>query len=298
VTANDNLVPAGYSHYLGFDWLLPDRKLRIEELIKAQDKHSIETMIGIQNDILSRRAERVKKVLSEIRLSEPEAEQARKLLVQWSGQVKEGLAPAIFEVFWEKLQQLTFGDDFSFYYKEAANYFRAKEAGLEKILHDPESEWFDLIDTEQRESREEIIERALLDTMEELEKKFGRDREKWDWASMHELNYQHLLGEKWYLRFLNNGKYPMIGDETTVRASLATDGWQTTAGPSCRFIVDLSNLDNSLAVLSSGQSGHFMSPHYNDQIPLYLNNLYHQWAFSEEAVRKVRAKTVRMMPAK
>ncbi|MDD8030714.1 MAG: penicillin acylase family protein [Acidobacteriota bacterium] len=298
VTANNNIAPPDYSHYLGFDWLLPDRKLRIEELIKAQKKHSLESMIAIQNDVYSRRAERVKKVLNEIRLSEPEAEQARKLLIQWSGEVKEGMAPAIFEVFWAKLQKLTFYDDLSFYYQEAANYFRAKEAGLEKILDDPDSDWFDLIDTEQRESREEIIEKALLETMKELKKRFGQNQEKWDWAKMHSLNYQHLLGEKWFLGFLNSGTYPMIGDETTVKASLATNDWQTTIGQSCRFIVDLSNLDNSLMVLTSGESGHFMSPHYSDQIPLYLNSLYHQWAFSEEAVSKIKSRTVTMVPKK
>ena len=298
VTANSSIVPEGYPHFLGFDWLAPYRKDRIEELILAHKEHSIETLMAIQNDIYSRRAERVKKVLREITLTKPEAEEARKILLQWSGEVTAGLAPAIFEVFWDKLQELTFSDDLSFYYPRTAEYFRAKEAGLERIIDNPDSRWFDRSDTKELETRNEMIEKALLDALKELKKKFGRNKEKWDWAKLHSLKYQHVLGQKWFFSFFNCGQYPMVGDTTTVRASFGSEGWRTTGGPSCRLIVDLSDLDNSLAVITSGQSGHFLSPHYKDQISLYLNNLYHPWSFSEAAVNKVKVRVSQLIPEK
>jgi penicillin amidase len=298
VTANSNLYPEGYAHYLSYDWLSPDRKERIRELIQARSKHSVETMMAIQNDVYSRKAERLKNVLSQVRLSDPVAEEARKLLVQWNGEVRGGLAPAIFEVFWDRLQDLTFRDDFRTYYEQIAEYFRVKEAGLERILDRPDSRWFDNKETEKVETREEMIEKALLETMAYLRKKFGRNQEKWDWAEMHSLHYRHILGQKWFLGFFNAGRFPMIGDGTTVRASFGTEGWETTGGASCRLIVDLSDLDRSLSVITSGQSGHFLAPHYKDQISLYLNSLYHPWSFSEAAVSRVLERTEKLEPAK
>ncbi len=298
VTANSDLYPRGYPHYLGYDWLISDRKDRIQELIAARPKHSLETLMAIQNDVYSRRAERVKKVLSQIRLSHPTAEEARKLLTQWDGEVRGGLAPAIFEVFWEKLQELTFSDDFRVYYQQISDYFRFKQAGLERILDQPDSGWFDNKETEKVETREEMIEKALLEAMSYLRKELGRNQEKWDWSVLHGLRYRHILGQKWFLSFFNAGRFPMIGDGTTVRASFGSGGWETTGGASCRLIVDLSDLDKSLSVITSGQSGHFMSSHYQDQISLYLNSLYHPWIFSETAVSRHLERTEKLRPEK
>ncbi|MDI6844790.1 MAG: penicillin acylase family protein [Candidatus Saccharicenans sp.] len=298
VTANSNLYPENYPHYLGFDWISSDRKERIEELIRARDKHSVESMISIQNDVHSRRAERVKKVLSGIQLGDPAAEEARKILIQWDGQVREGLAPAIFEVFWDELQRLTFEDDFHSYYRQIADYFRVKEAGLERILDNPDSRWFDIKGTIKIETRDELIEMALLRAQQFLKKKFGANREKWDWAVLHRLSYRHLLGQKWFLGFFNAGSYPMIGDGTTVRASFSTAGFETAGGASCRLIIDFSDFDRSLSVITSGQSGHFLSRHYRDQISLYLNSLYHPRAFSEAAIGQFLKKEEKLIPAK
>lgn len=298
VTANSDLYPREYPHYLGYDWLISDRKDRIQELIAARPKHSLETLMAIQNDVYSRRAERVKKVLSQIRLSHPTAEEARKLLTQWDGEVRGGLAPAIFEVFWEKLQELTFSDDFRVYYQQISDYFRFKQAGLERILDQPDSGWFDNKETEKVETREEMIEKALLEAMSYLRKELGRNQEKWDWSVLHGLRYRHILGQKWFLSFFNAGRFPMIGDGTTVRASFGSGGWETTGGASCRLIVDLSDLDKSLSVITSGQSGHFMSSHYQDQISLYLNSLYHPWSFSETAVSRHLERTEKLRPEK
>jgi penicillin amidase len=36
-----------------------------------------------------------------------------------------------------------------------------------------------------------------------------------------------------------------------------------------RILIDLADIENSLSVLPTGQSGHLMSPHYQDQAGLY-----------------------------
>ncbi len=227
---------------------------------------------------------------------DPAAEEARQILMQWSGEVKEGLASAIYEVFWKRLEELTFSDDFSFYYQDLARYFQARQAGLEKIIDQSDSPWFDRTETPGRETRDEIMEKAMLETLSELTKLFGKNKERWDWARLHRLSYQHVLGQKWYLSFLNSGHYPMIGDSQTVRASISGREYKTVAGASCRLVIDLSDFDRSLSVLTSGENGHFLSRHYDDQISFYLNGLYLPLSFSAGAISEVKEGMTRLVP--
>jgi penicillin amidase len=49
----------------------------------------------------------------------------------------------------------------------------------------------------------------------------------------------------------------------------ATEGFEVDWLPSMRMLVDLGDLANSLAVHTTGQSGHVDHPHYDDMIPLW-----------------------------
>jgi len=168
VTANNNIMPENYPHYLGFDWMSSDRKNRIEELLQANGQNSLQTMTTIQNDVYSRRAARLKQVLSQIKMVDSASEEARQILLQWSGEVKEGLASAIYEVYWKKLEELTFSDDFSFYYQDLIRYMESRQAGLERILDQPDSTWFDRSETPAKETRDDIMEKAMLEALKEL----------------------------------------------------------------------------------------------------------------------------------
>jgi acyl-homoserine lactone acylase PvdQ len=94
--------------------------------------------------------------------------------------------------------------------------------------------------------------------------------------------YPHALGRVPLLRFFNRGPYPLSGDTFCIRASLSDDvlgNFATTWGVSYRQIIDLSDFRNSVCVLSSGQSGHLLSRHYDDQMQLWLKGAYRPMLF-------------------
>ncbi len=67
-------------------------------------------------------------------------------------------------------------------------------------------------------------------------------------------------------------------------------------GVSMRLIVDFSNMDNSLHVLPTGESGQLKSPNYRDQIPLYLSGRYHpSWPNRRDAEKHGRG-TLTLIP--
>jgi penicillin amidase len=57
-------------------------------------------------------------------------------------------------------------------------------------------------------------------------------------------------------------------------------------GPSHRRVVDLADLDRSVAVLCGGQSGHPASPHYVDQVTLWRDGEVRPAPFTRPAVER------------
>lgn len=56
------------------------------------------------------------------------------------------------------------------------------------------------------------------------------------------------------------------------------------ASPSMRFIMDLSDFSQSLAITPMGQSGQVGTKHYDDLIELYLKGEYHPMLWSRQQV--------------
>lgn len=284
VTANHKIVPEGYPHYISVDWDVPFRAQRIEELLLARKKHSLESMKRIQNDVFNRRAGHFLPAIKGLSAEEGEEklDGALRLMRDWDQEMSSGPSPALYEVFLQKLTEDVFGDELGEDLIDFDHNFRRKQAGLLRILEDADSPWFDRIDTPAIETRDDILKTSLVRAYEWLEEHQGRP-ERWDWARLHALRYQHPLGRVVLFRFLNRGPFPMTGSAFTVRASYAFD-YTTQYSASYRQVIDLSDWEKSVCVLTSGQSGHFLSPFYDDQIPLWLNGEYHPMLFRRESI--------------
>ncbi len=79
----------------------------------------------------------------------------------------------------------------------------------------------------------------------------------------------------------------MAGSDKTPRAASYKEGdpFEVVAGASMRRVIDLSNLDNGLSILPTGQSGLFGSKHYDDQSSLYNSDSYKPFQFYEETIK-------------
>ena len=75
---------------------------------------------------------------------------------------------------------------------------------------------------------------------------------------------------------LNRGPFQTSGGSSIVNATGwdASDPYQVNILPSMRMIVDLSNLQNSLSIHTTGQSGHAYSPHYVDMADMWRKIQY------------------------
>jgi penicillin amidase len=284
VTANNKITPDDYPYYISCDWDAPFRAERIKELLLKQEKHSVESLKRIQNDVYSKNGELFLPLIRELKGAEGNAAKAQAVLKDWNFEMTSGKEAALFEVFMDFFHEEALKDELGEDFKSFDSLFRRKWAGLLRILSDPLSPWFDNKGTARVEDRAEIVKISLAKAYEWLEKNYGT-QDHWDWMKMHSIKFQHELGQVPLFWFFNRGPYPMNGDPFTVRASFSKI-YKTTHGASFRQIIDLSNLKNSISVITSGESGHFLSRHYGDQISLWLGGQYHPMLFERKDIQE------------
>ncbi len=222
-------------------------------------------------------------------------EEARDLLRGWNhttpaADSKASAAAAYYNAVWRNLCELLFDDELPADMK--ADGGARWRAAVQKLLADPESEWWDnKLTPNITEGRDEILRQALVAARLELTKALGKDPTQWDWGQLHQLTLEHkvLGGEsvpgpvRW---LFNEGPYDLPGGSAIVNANGwdASEGYGVNWGPSMRMVVDLADLDGSTWVNQTGVSGHATDDHYADQIDDWVAGRQRPWPFSARAV--------------
>ena len=76
----------------------------------------------------------------------------------------------------------------------------------------------------------------------------------------------------------------------------ANKSFEVSDIPSMRMIVDLANLDNSLAIHTPGQSGHAFHKHYDDMIDPWRKIEYHPMLWEQKTVTANSDATLKLIP--
>ncbi|MFX1463205.1 MAG: penicillin acylase family protein, partial [Promethearchaeota archaeon] len=290
-SANQIVVGPNYTKYsLQHDYNSGYRARRINELLNnsADGTVGIEKMKEIQNDVKSTTARAFIPYLINATEELPTSQKNSIIvdiltqLKNWNYDMDKDLAaPTIYRKWLDYYEDYTFNDEF----EAAGAPIRPDLNVLEKLTRDdPESKWFDDINTGEVENRTDIILKALNSTMDFLINFYGTDDVvTWRWGEMHQLVFPHLLPG---FDSFNRGPYEADGERNTVNpsgVSLSRGVGYARSGASERFIVDFSDLTNSLSVIPSGQRAISNSKHYSDQLEeLFLQGKYHRNYFYEK----------------
>ena len=85
MTANHKIVDDSYPHFLTSEWSLPYRAQRIDQLLDARQKHTMDSFAAIQKDVVSLAAQEILPVLRKTEPRSPRGEAALKMLQSWDG---------------------------------------------------------------------------------------------------------------------------------------------------------------------------------------------------------------------
>ncbi|MEX0290113.1 MAG: penicillin acylase family protein, partial [Flavobacteriaceae bacterium] len=154
----------------------------------------------------------------------------------------------------------------------------------------PNSIWWDKVDTERTvEKQQDIVNISLIEALESLKRDLGQDPGQWQWGKVHTLEHDHPIGQVDALRaFFNVGPFPVHGSREVINNMAFTytpDGlYKVGSGPSTRRIIDFSDIENSISILPTGQSGNPFSRHYEDQAEMYLKGEFRKMMMNKEEI--------------
>ncbi len=306
-TANNKIIDDRYPFYITHLWEPPSRSARINELLTDKEKFTLEDFKSIQQDLVSVHARTVLPVLKQAiqaklsNSSTPDLETLYNLIKDWDGEeTPESVATSIFHAFFIKLTENTLKDDLGErLYKHYIHIGNVPYRVMVALLRDEKSPWFDDIRTPEKETRNDILVKSLLDAGQWLKELAGEEISYWRWGEIHQLTMRHPMGRQRPLDvLLNLGPFPRGGSTMTINNSEYPfdHPFEVHVGPSTRQLVDFCDINKSLAVIPTGQSGQWISKHYKDQNPLWLNGQYHSMPMDSTLVVQSAVEVLNLLP--
>jgi penicillin G amidase len=288
-TANARITPDNYRYLLANNWFEPYRTERIYRVLDNGQKFKPADMLNLQTDIYSDVdhffADHFVYAIDHSKNVPQRVRRAAEIMRGWDGRmVADSAAPTIAYYSRRRLMRLILqsklGPDYEFY------SWGRSVAALETIVDRRLPRWL----PPSFANYDELLVKAVEETLEAA----PRDLTSWNWGKQLPVEVQHpVLGSIPILSwFSGTGKHPQSGDGVTVKQI------GRTFGPSERMTVDFSNLDNSTLNIVVGQSGHLLSPHYNDQFKAWYEGSTFNLPFSDSAVQSAKQHALTLTPGK
>ena len=300
-TANAMNLPPGYpvaERKVGFEWANPSRVQRIEEVLGADGKVSLEGAMALQTDPTDITSRRLLKLLAPLSSEDPLTARALDLLRGWDGRASADSAAAAVYLIWtgkhlgpavvdraapEKVRGLIGGGD---------------QAAVMELLDAPGS----ALGPDPDGARRALLLESLGAAAREAEARMGPDPGSWSWGRLHRAEFTHVLAplaEGRDREGLSVGPAPMAGTSLSpLAASWRAEDFRVTSGASFRMVLDVGNWDASRFINTPGQSGDVDSPHARDLFPIWVKGGYLPLVYSREAVEAATERVLKLSPAR
>ena len=282
-SANGRPAPVGYPYYLGWMWDPSYRTRRIHQLLRANQRITLEQMEVFQMDAHDAAAEAFVPVLIAAYDRKPfgnaRVRQAIDELRHWNFEaIPDSVAETIWTVWFELFRKAVWQDDFDAAGVEpwdggwgfaGSNERQPPLEVLEFLTREnPSSPWFDDVRSQARETRDDILASSFAAAVDLLDRGRGADMSGWKWGKTNVLRLHSVTQQS----PLDRGGIPVRGDEFTL--SPGANGGEVTGGASWRMVVDFSDLGHSFGMYPGGQSEDPASPHYDDQMKPWAEGRY------------------------
>lgn len=305
-TANNPPISGGSPIFLSDYWESPWRASRIDELLTVKDRLGIADMKEMQLDVKSGLAAHLVPIFVATLKRNATDELAPYIdsLASWDFQsLPDSGGAAIFEATFNELLTETFSDELG---QELFSRFMDDKSVATNTLYrlltdDRTSPFFDNVATEKRETFDDTLMKAFGDAIVYLSEAMGNDPSAWPWGSIHTIEFSHVFGQVTILRpFFNYGPFPFGGSDQSLNRGGYNKNkpFAVDITASIRYIVDFSDLNGSLVVLSTGQCQSLTSPHREDMADLFLSGNYIPWYVDKKDIEENAAGILKLLPEK
>lgn len=300
-TANAMNLPPGYpvaERKVGFEWSNPSRLQRIEEVLGARPRISLEDAMALQTDPTDITSRRLLKLLAPLESSDPLTRTALDLLRGWDGSARADSAAAAVYLIWTGK------------HLGPAVVRRAAPASVQDLLGGGDlAAVMDLLESpgatlgpDPEGTRRTLLLDSLGAAAREARDRMGPDPGGWAWGRLHQAAFTHVLeplasgADK---DGLSVGPAPMAGTSLSpLAATWRPDDFRVVAGASFRMVLDVGAWDQSRFINTPGQSGDVDSPHARDLFPTWVRGGYAPLLYSRKAVEGATERLIRLRPGR
>jgi penicillin G amidase len=290
VTANARVVGPNYKPYITDDWEEPYRTARIYDLLHDKSGLRPEDMLKIQTDIYSYpHVFMAGQLAAAAKSAPPKDARAARLIDEaknWNGMADANLPVVSFldAALYRTLDLILephLGD-------VTAAYRWRRVAFLQRVLTDRPAQWL----PPNYKSYDQLLSDAADRAVKYLEERTkDADPDDWEWKRFNYLDMLHPIGREGILKkLLSITNQPQSGTVWSPRAATRHDG------PSERFVANLADWDQSIMLITGGESGQAGSEHYRDQFQYWFEGKAIYGPFSDAAEAKVRRHTLTLKP--
>lgn len=288
------------------------RRMRLGHLLNDREVHSRDSFVAAQLDIVSPAARALLPLVGADLwfTGEPAApdtperqrQDALNLLAEWDGAMSEHLPePLIYAAWMGALQDRLIRDELG----PVADDIRTLHPGfIDSVFRNRAGAgiWCDIVQSAPVEDCTTIARQSLDRAILDLTARYGPDVTSWRWGDAHQARHVHPgLGRIAGLGWIVNLSQSISGGAMTVSHTgllgSGPDPFQAVSGSAYRGVYDLADPDSSVFILSTGQSGHPLSRHYDDLAGLWRRGEYIGMSLDPQLARAASVGTTTLQPA-
>lgn len=309
---NNKTVDRPFPNHVSFVWGDTQRVQRWQRLMQNREVHTRDSFIEAQLDTVSPTARALLPLIgAELWFTgeaapdgtpERQRQRALDLLAGWSGEMNEHLPePLIYAAWVRALQDRLIRDELG---PLAEEFTHVQPLFIERAFRDVQgaAKWCDVRQSAPVETCHDMARLALDDALLWIKETWGTQLESLRWGDAHQATHDHpVLGDVPLLRYFVNIRQSTSGGDNTLQRGLTRgtgkDPFYNVHGAGYRGVYDFADPDSSVFVTSTGQSGHFLSRHYDDMAQLWRRGEYIPMSLDAELARAAAVGVTRLEPA-
>ena len=308
---NNKFIDRPFPEHVTFDWGDTQRIHRWQRLMQTRQVHTRDSFIEAQLDSVSFTARSLLPLIGRDLwyTGDPAPEgtperlrqDALRLLADWNGEMNEHLPePLLYATWLRELQEKLIRDELG---PVADDFTHVDPVFIERVFRDIDgaARWCNILQSTAEESCADIARQSLDAALLWITERYGRNLESLRWGDLHQATHDHpVLGEVPVLRyFVNIRQSTSGGDNTLMRGRTIGTGenpFLNVHGAGFRGVYDFADPDSSVFITSTGQSGHFLSRHYDDLGELWRRGEYIPMSLDEALARAASVGVTRLLP--
>jgi penicillin amidase len=309
---NNKTTSEAFPKHLSFHWGDTQRIERWKGLMQNREVHTRDSFIEAQNDIVSYSARALLPLVAAELWFTGEAapegtpERARQralnLLAEWNGEMNEHLPePLLYYAWMRSVQDRLIRDELG---PLARSYTHVEPLFIERVFRDVDgaSIWCDVLQSAKTETCADIARLSLDDALLWVQETYGTALESLRWGDAHTAAHIHpVLGDMPFLKWIVNIRQSTSGGDNTLMRGLTSgtglEPFTNVHGAAYRGVYDFADPNSSVFIITTGQSGHPLSRHYDDLGEFWRRGEYVPMSLDPELARAAGTGITHIIPA-